>query len=38
VTDRGEEVIALRQTWESIRGEALSHQQSIELMVELAET
>lgn len=35
--DRTEDIAALLRTWESIRGDALSHQQSIELIREVAE-
>lgn len=36
--DRAEDVKLTSQVWESIRGEALSHQQSLELISEVAET
>lgn len=36
--DRPEDVKAAIQVWESIRGEALSHQQSLALIAEVAET
>jgi len=35
--DRTEDIAALLRTWESIRGDALSHQQSTELIREVAE-
>jgi len=38
VLDRPEDVRMAVQIWESIRGEALPHQQSIELISEIAET
>jgi transcriptional regulator with XRE-family HTH domain len=36
--DRAEDVKQAVQVWESIRGEALPHQQSLELILEVAET
>jgi hypothetical protein len=38
VVDRAEFVQQMVEVWESIRGEALSHQQSLELISEVAET
>ncbi|MFI7216870.1 helix-turn-helix domain-containing protein [Micromonospora maritima] len=38
VIDRADHVRRMVEVWESIRGEALSHQQSLELMTEVAET
>ncbi|MEU4644106.1 helix-turn-helix transcriptional regulator [Micromonospora sp. NPDC023814] len=38
VIDRAEYVRQMVEVWESIRGEALSHQQSLNLMTEVAET
>ncbi|MGW4463230.1 helix-turn-helix domain-containing protein [Micromonospora sp. NPDC004704] len=37
-SDRAEDVQRAVQVWESIRGEALPHQQSLELITEVAET
>ncbi|MGW4462280.1 helix-turn-helix domain-containing protein [Micromonospora sp. NPDC004704] len=38
VVESAEHVAALQGSWESVRGEALPHRQSIELMTEVAET
>ncbi|MGW4462088.1 helix-turn-helix domain-containing protein [Micromonospora sp. NPDC004704] len=38
VIDRAEDVTLVRQAWESIHGEALPHQQSVELILGVAET
>ncbi|WP_204033097.1 DUF5753 domain-containing protein [Micromonospora qiuiae] len=38
VIDRGDYVRQMVEVWESIRGEALSQQQSLDLMAEVAET
>jgi hypothetical protein len=38
VIDRAEYVTQMIDVWESIRGEALPHQQSLELIAEMAET
>jgi transcriptional regulator with XRE-family HTH domain len=38
VIDRAEYVTQMIEVWESIRGEALPHQQSLELIAEVAET
>lgn len=38
VIDRSDYVRQMVEVWESIRGEALSHQQSLDLMAEVAET
>ncbi|GAB2917748.1 helix-turn-helix transcriptional regulator [Micromonospora polyrhachis] len=38
IFDRPEDLKAAVQLWESIRGEALSHQQSLKLILEVAET
>jgi hypothetical protein len=38
VIDRAEYLRQMVEVWESIRGEALSQQQSLELMAEVAET
>ena len=38
VLDHGEDVRAIRQSWEAVRAEALSHPQSIELIEEVAES
>jgi transcriptional regulator with XRE-family HTH domain len=38
VVDSADEVAALQAAWESVRGEALPHRQSTDLMMEVAET
>ncbi|WP_326559736.1 helix-turn-helix domain-containing protein [Micromonospora sp. NBC_01796] len=38
VIDRAEDVTLVREAWESIHGEALPHQQSVELILGVAET
>lgn len=38
VVDGAEEIAAIQAAWESVRGEALSRSQSIELIMEVAET
>lgn len=38
VLDHGDDVHAIRQSWEAVRAEALSHQQSIEMIEEVAES
>jgi hypothetical protein len=38
IVERAADVLSLRQTWESVRAEALSHGQTIKMIAEAAET